>query len=465
MKAPWTSSLWASFRRPTHHRKSPKTTFVSRQNAEVVAAALATMILANCGGTDGSPLPISSGTTGLSTVPTSPASTGPFLLYSRPLVFTLGVAAVMGADNVSSATTITVSPKLPIGLSLDSSTGTISGTPTVLSAGQLYTLSAVSTQGAATTTVQLEVNDGPLFYPSPTVLALDSAMAPLVPNGTTYLSGYSVSPALPRGLSIDATTGVISGTPTEVSPPAYYTVIGADSGFDREYGLTLMVTGPSAAATQNSSTSFNCTHSGGFVGTFSPDSTDRSYGLITIAFSPDGNARARVADLTTYALQDSDGLEGLSPAMDGSFLIGFGSASNLSLRGIFIDSNIISGSYQKGTVSKSFIASRLGGSPTAQYRYSGGFGNIDGYRADFGAIDVTGSALTGAGYQMGDAGPGYVLINRHLSFAATISGGMYTVTVDGSTTMGTYSPGQSLLDLGDPYDSLFFIHTQGCQLR
>jgi hypothetical protein len=427
-------------------------------------AVFATTLLAGCGGTIGHQ------TADLVSKPNdpsppAPAAGWPYLEYDRPLIFQLGVPEGMTADSVSSDTTITVSPALPAGLALDSGTGTISGTPTALSPGQPYILSAVNGQGAVIAKMNLEVNDGPLFYPSPVILAVGSSMTPLASRGTKYLSGYSVSPALPAGLSLDPMTGDISGTPTEASAPIYYTVSGADVGFSREYGLTLGVIDTSAIAPRPSNAPHNCVYSGGFVGTFDPDSMDRSYGFIAIAFTPDGYAHARVRDLATRVDHDSDGLEGLSAAMDGSFLINFSGPSNLSLRGKFTGPDLISGTYQIGSVSKPFTASRLGGSSSAMYRYTGGFGSDNGYRVDFGTVDVTESALTGTGYQMSDVGQDYVLINRQLSFGATVSDGMVTVTVDSSTTRSAYVPGQSRLGLGDPYDSLFYIETYGCKLN
>ena len=43
---------------------------------------------------------------------------------------------------------------------------------------------------------------------------------------TTTATGYTISPALPAGLSFDVTTGIISGTPTAASAAAVYTITG-----------------------------------------------------------------------------------------------------------------------------------------------------------------------------------------------------------------------------------------------
>ena len=45
---------------------------------------------------------------------------------------------------------------------------------------------------------------------------------------------YAVSPALPAGLSLDATTGIVSGTPTAIAATSGYTVTATNSGGSTE---------------------------------------------------------------------------------------------------------------------------------------------------------------------------------------------------------------------------------------
>ena len=393
----------------------------------------------------------------------------PIIAYSGPAVFTLRVFSSYKPDSASFST-ITVSPVLPAGLWLDSRTGTIEGAPTAVSPGQEYTVSASNAQGTATTKVALEVNDGLLFYSSPAILALGVAMSPLIPNATTYLSAYSVDPALPNGLSLDPKTGVISGTPTEPSSPSYYKVISTDHTFKREYGLTLGVTDPAAPTELPFAAPFNCVHSGGFIGTFAADSSDKSYGLIAIAFTPDGRAKARVFPMFNGDIYGVDGrfedvsdVQALSPTMDGSFEIDFGNGH--SLRGSFSGPDLISGTYQVvGETVKAFSAARLGGLAKAQYRYTGGFDENEstGQVIGFATVDITGSAVTGTQYQESWGGSDYLLINAQLPFEATVANGMFTVSLFPDTYSTTYTVGQSGLFIGD---YLFALRMMGCQLN
>ena len=52
---------------------------------------------------------------------------------------------------------------------------------------------------------------------------------------------WAVSPSLPAGLSLNTSTGVISGTPTAVSPSASYTVTATNSGGSATASLSITV--------------------------------------------------------------------------------------------------------------------------------------------------------------------------------------------------------------------------------
>src|SRR3984957_2199608 len=414
------------------------------------------LVLTGCGGGK------RGGQPGGTSVPrASPGSSnGPGLGYAGPAVFQLGVHGLVLPDYASGGITVTASPALPAGLTFDSE-GAIAGTPTALSAAQHYTVSAVSSDGSTTTDLLLEVNDGPLFYSSPAILQVGIAMAPLVPTGTQGLSGYTVNPPLPPGLSFDSMTGIISGTPTETSPASYYTIVGADSGFSREYGLTLAVADPSATNPIASSAAFDCVHSGEFIGTFPVDPADQGYGLIAISFLWDGTATVVVHDLSTQSGAATQGVPALDASMDGGFTINFPTQPAVSVHGSFSRTDFVSGAIQHGPITKSFTAARIGGSSTAQYRYS----DTGGPFSDFAAVDVTGSALTGVVYTMSTTGSDFVLLNDETSFQATIANGSFTVMVGDDRGTYPYTAAERSLVIGDGYLSEFTILTAGFQLN
>jgi hypothetical protein len=57
----------------------------------------------------------------------------------------------------------TISPTLPAGVTIDTSTGIISGTPTAVASSQVYTITAANNMGSKTTTFNLAVTAVPVF--------------------------------------------------------------------------------------------------------------------------------------------------------------------------------------------------------------------------------------------------------------------------------------------------------------
>ena len=82
-----------------------------------------------------------------------------------------------------------------------------------------------------------------LFYPNdPAVYVKDVAITPNPPFSTGgTVTSYRVSPALPAGLSLNAATGVISGTPTALAATAGYEVTGSNGAGGTSVTLTLTV--------------------------------------------------------------------------------------------------------------------------------------------------------------------------------------------------------------------------------
>jgi len=145
-------------------------------------------------------------------------------------------AVTATADGGDEDYTFTIDPALPAGLSFDADTGAISGTPTEASATTSYTITVTDGTGTSqTAALNLTVNQpvlGLSLSDSSVTLTRGVTMAAISATATGGDEDYSftVTPALPTGLSINAATGTISGTPSMVASTAVHTVRATDGG-------------------------------------------------------------------------------------------------------------------------------------------------------------------------------------------------------------------------------------------
>jgi len=148
-----------------------------------------------------------------------------------------------------------VSPTLPAGLTINPSSGVVSGTPTAPLAATVFTVTASTPVGSANAPFTLLVSAAVPAAPTGLAYATGSVDNPLVLTlNQPYTAGtapavtgtdlvYMVSPALPAGLVLDPLTGILSGTPTvrTVNNPYVVTASNAGGNSQTNPGLYLAV--------------------------------------------------------------------------------------------------------------------------------------------------------------------------------------------------------------------------------
>ena len=127
--------------------------------------------------------------------------------------------------------TYSLSPLLPAGLTFDSATRTLSGTPTAAAAATDYTYTVTDVNGSSApwpSTISIAVQAPPpielvaahLYQVGKAIEPVEFPAAP-IGLGTPPLT-YSLSPELPAGLTFDSATRTLSGTPTAASAATDY---------------------------------------------------------------------------------------------------------------------------------------------------------------------------------------------------------------------------------------------------
>ncbi|MBK7054863.1 MAG: putative Ig domain-containing protein [Leptospiraceae bacterium] len=182
--------------------------------------------------------------------------------------------------------TFSISPSMPAGLTLNTSTGVISGTPTTTQASTTYTITLTNSAGTKTTTSAsitipaLTVSYSSLFI---AYYAVNSAvnLTPTVSSASTVTYALTTG-TLPAGVSLNTTTGAITGTtPAGTSTTSigitatnsYGSVVSTLSSFrvNTVANMTCNTTGTFAGC--GASTPYSCTASSICYGSYSGSSS------------------------------------------------------------------------------------------------------------------------------------------------------------------------------------------------
>ncbi|MEW6644196.1 MAG: putative Ig domain-containing protein [Pseudomonadota bacterium] len=227
--------------------------------------------------------------------------------------FTLTVNGALTATQAIASTTLTVNhaaspftpvtgsggtsplvysilPTLPTGLSFNTSTGAITGTPTAASVATTYTVTVTdANSGTASNTFQLTINGAVTATQSVATKTLTqnaaaTSFTPVTGSGGTSPLHYSVSPPLPNGLSIDNNSGAVTGTPTASSVATTYTVTVTDANSATASNTFILTINAAVTATQAvSSASLTQNHA---ITPFTPVTGGGGTGTLSYSISP-----------------------------------------------------------------------------------------------------------------------------------------------------------------------------------
>jgi hypothetical protein len=147
-----------------------------------------------------------------------------------------------------------VSPSLPTGLSINTANGQITGTPSVTNAGTNYAVTGTNSGGSTAVTVNITINPvalSALSYTSDDVVYLYNTS--ITSNVASYsggpVTGWTISPALPTGLTMSTSTGTISGTPTGTTSYTGHTITAGNTLGTTTAGVTIEVWRNTVSAT------------------------------------------------------------------------------------------------------------------------------------------------------------------------------------------------------------------------
>lgn len=179
----------------------------------------------------------------------------------------IAATSAFTVTGLGASRTFTISPALPAGLTMNPTTGVISGWPTAAVATTAHTVTATdgTTSGTARITMTILAIGATAPSIAPTTQTITGTVgAAIVPSRAFSdvafggVKQFSISPALPAGLTLNTTTGVISGTPTAAQATATHTITAQDGSVSATATVTITITGTTTATTVPAATAANC---------------------------------------------------------------------------------------------------------------------------------------------------------------------------------------------------------------
>ncbi len=323
---------------------------------------------------------------------------------SNTAVGAVGVAFTYTATANPAATSFNITG-LPAGLTANTTTGVISGTPTVAGTSSINLSANNATGTGATTVLTLTVGNRPVITSGTSATGNPNAAFTYTITASNTPTSFNAT-GLPAGLTVNTTTGVISGTPTTSGSSTVALTATNNFGTSPVVNLTITITAPP---------------SGGSTSAPVFTSANTASGIVDAAFS--FTVRTTPA-ATTYALTGN---------------VPTGLSINAS-------TGVISGTVtQAGTYAFSVTASNSGGNATSQLTLT--FGSLPVITTQPQSVSVTaggsanlsvvatGTTLTYQWFKNGVAisgatGTSLTLANIQLTDVAS-----YTVAV--TNTIGT----------------------------
>ncbi len=282
--------------------------------------------------------PVSAGTYAYGTAPAVPKSTFQATNYWVDVVFAATpvtpaiTSALTASGTVGSPFSYTITASnnptsfnatgLPAGLSVNTATGVISGTPTAAGPSSVA-LSATNAAGTGTATLALTIS-----APAPPAITSASTASGLVGSAFSYTITASNNPTsfnatgLPAGLSVNTATGVISGTPTAAgtSSVALSATNAAGTG-SATLSLTINTPAPPAAPAITSASTASATVGSPFSYTITATNNPTSFNATNLPAGLSVNTATGVISGTPSASRTS------SVALTATNAAGTGSAT------------------------------------------------------------------------------------------------------------------------------------------